>query len=100
MLTTRPRLRIAGHGARLRVRTKGDWEGDTVAALRECCRASSAVEKALAEAIRLASGSGMSWEEIAHVLGVAEQAANKGALLDAFAESRRAILEHQLRSST
>jgi hypothetical protein len=100
MLTTRPRLRIAGHGARLRVRTKGDWESHAVAALRESCRASVAVEKAVAEAIRLARGGGMSWEEIAHVLGAPEQAADKGALLDAFADSRRAILEHQLRSST
>jgi hypothetical protein len=100
MLTTRPRLRIVGHGARLRVRTKGDWEGDAVAALRESCRASGAMEKAVAEAIRLARRAGMSWEEIAHVLGVAERAADKAALIDAFAENRRAILEHQLRSST
>jgi hypothetical protein len=52
MLTTKPRVRIAGNGTRLRVRTRDDWEGDAVAALRESCRSSVAVEKAVAEAIQ------------------------------------------------
>jgi hypothetical protein len=51
MLTARPRVRIVGHGKRLRVRTKGDWATNAVVALRESCRASVAVEKAVAEAI-------------------------------------------------
>jgi hypothetical protein len=42
----------------------------------------------------------MSWDEIARTLGVAEQAGDKRALIDAFAHSRRAILEHQLQRTT
>jgi transcriptional regulator len=100
MLTTKPPVRIAGHGTRLRLRTRGDWEGDAVAALRESCRASVAVEKAVAEAIQCCRTTGMSWDEIARTLGVAEQAGDKRALIDAFAHSRRAILEHQLQRTT
>jgi len=51
MLTTRPRLRIAGQGAGLRVRQRGDWAADKSASLRESCRASIAIEKTIAEAI-------------------------------------------------
>lgn len=97
MLTTKPRVRIAGHGARLRVRTRGDWEGDAVAALRESCRASVGIEKAVAEAIERSRAMGVSWYEIARALGVAEQAGDKRTLIDAFARNRRALLEHQLR---
>ena len=100
MLTTQPRVRINGHGSRLRVRTKGDWDRNPVSALRESCRSSVAIDKALAEAIRLARGAGVSWAEIGRTLGVAEEAGDKGALIDAFANSRRAILDHQLRSVT
>jgi hypothetical protein len=99
MLTTKPRVRIAGHGTRLRVRTRGDWEGDSVAALRESCRASVAVEKAVAEAIGRCRALGMSWDEIARTLGVAEQAGDKRTLIDVLAESRRAILDHPLRQT-
>ena len=100
MLTTQPRVRISGHGSRLRVRTKGDWEGDPVGALRESCRSSVAIEKALAEAIQRARDAGVSWREIGRTLGVAEEAGDKGALIDSFANSRRAILDQQLRSVT
>ena len=100
MLTIKPRVRIAGHGTRLRVRTRGDWDGDAVAALRESCRASVAVEKAVAEAIQRARALGVSWDEIAPTLGVAEQAGDKRTLIDVFADSRRAILDHQLRRTS
>jgi hypothetical protein len=97
MLTARPRVRIVGSGNGLRVRTKGDWAGNALVALRESGRASVAVEKAVAEAIQRARTLGMSWEEIGQTLGVAERADGKETLVDAFAESRRAILEYQLR---
>ena len=100
MVTATPRVRIVGHGNRLRVRTKGDWEGNALVALRESCRASVAVEKAVAEAIHGARTAGRSWEEIGRTLGVAEHAADKRALIDAFADSRRAVLEYQLRRTT
>jgi hypothetical protein len=100
MLTATPRVRIAGHGNTLRVRTKGDWEGHPLVALRESCRASVAVEKAVAEAIHRARTDGMSWEEIGQTLGVAEHAEDKKTLIDGLANSRQAILEHQLRRTT
>ena len=97
MLTATPRLRIVGHGRRLRVRTKGDWPRHSVLALRESCRASVAVEKAVAEAIHGARAGGLSWEEIGRTLGVDGHTPDKQTLIDALADSRRAILEHQLR---
>ena len=97
MLTTTPRVRIVGHGNRLRVRTRGDWERHALIALRESCRASVALEKAVAEAIHNARIAGTSWEEIGQALGVAEHANDKTTLLDGVAESRRAMLEYQLR---
>lgn len=100
MLTATPRVRIVGHGNRLRVRTKGNWEGNALVALRESCRASVAVEKALAEAIQGARTAGSSWEEIGQTLGVAEHADDKERLINAFGDSRRAILEHQLRRTS
>jgi hypothetical protein len=42
-----PRVRIAGHGDRLRLRTLGDWEADPIHALSECRRAATAVQKAI-----------------------------------------------------
>ena len=98
MPTGMPRVRIAGHGNRLRVRTKGDW--NTLMALRESCRASVAVEKAVAEAIQSARTAGMSWGEIGRTLGVAEHADDKTALIGSFAGSRRAIVEHELRRTS
>ena len=83
MLTATPRVRIVGHGNRLRVRTKGDWEGNALVALRESCRASVAVEKAVAEAIDGARTAGNSWQEIGQTLGVAEDADCKQRLIDA-----------------
>jgi hypothetical protein len=100
MLTATPRLRIVGHGKRLRVRTKGDWEGNALVALREACRASVAVEKAVAEAIQGARTAGLSWEEIGRALGIAEHADDKSALIGAFADGRRAVLEYQLRRTS
>lgn len=97
MLTATPRVRIVGHGKRLRVRTKGDWAGNATVALRESCRASVAVEKAVAEAIHGARVAGMSWQEIGQTLGIAERADDQSAFTDALADSRRLILEHQLR---
>jgi hypothetical protein len=97
MLTATPRVRIVGHGTRLRVRTRGDWAGNALVALRESCRASVAVDKAIAEAMQRAHADGMSWQEIGQALGVAEHAEAKETLIDGFADSRRAILARQLR---
>jgi hypothetical protein len=100
MFTTQPRVRISGHGNGLRVRTKGDWKTDPIGGLREPCRSSVAIEKAIAEAIQRARVAGVSWTEIGRTLGVAEAADDKDALIRAFAASRQAIFDHQLRNVT
>jgi hypothetical protein len=60
------RLRGSGEHRRLRVVEVAD----PLANVRECCRASVAVEKALGEAIRGALAAGHTWAEVGHVLGV------------------------------
>jgi hypothetical protein len=97
-LTRKPRVRIRGRGNHLRVGLRGDWKADPVSGLRESCRSSVAIEKAVAEAIRVSRGAGVSWAEIGRTLGVAEDAADKESLIDAFAASRRGILDHLLRN--
>jgi hypothetical protein len=99
MLRTKPRLRIVGQGARLRVRQRGDWAVDVATSLSEPCRASIAIEKALAEAIVRARGSGMTWNKIGAVLGATDHADSKEQLVDALADHRRAVLQHLLRET-
>ena len=68
MGTSRATLRFRGAGEHLRLRVgRGP---DRLANVRECCRASVAVEKALGEAIRDARAAGHSWAEVGHALGV------------------------------
>ena len=43
---------------------------DPLANVRECCRASVAVEKALGEAVRDALAAGRSWAEVGQALGI------------------------------
>ena len=47
-----PRVRIIGHGNHLRLRTLGDWEANPIEALRECCRAETALEKAMWQTVK------------------------------------------------
>ena len=61
-------LRLRGSGEHLRLRVAK--APDPLANVRECCRASVAVEKALGEAIRDALAAGHNWAEVGHVLGV------------------------------
>jgi len=91
VLTQVPRIRLAGHGDRLRLRQRGRWQQDPLEAVRECCRASMAVEKALGEAIRAAVESGASWQEVGHVLGVAETAESDQEVMDALAKNKREV---------
>ena|SRR5690242_173960 len=85
------RLRIAGHGAGLRLRTRGDWEHDPLDGVRECCRASMALDKALGESIRRSVGSGATWTDIARTLGVSETATTDMEVMDALAASKRMV---------
>lgn len=66
--TRRPALRFRGSGDHLRLRVQRDH--DALVNVREVCRGSWALEKALGEAIREAAAAGHSWVEIGHALGV------------------------------
>jgi hypothetical protein len=70
-----PRVRIVGHGSQLRLRTLGDWEAHPIEALRECCRAETALEKALWQTVNKAREASHSWTEIGAALGVTKQTA-------------------------
>lgn len=61
-------LRLRGSGEHLRLRVAK--APDPLANVRECCRASVAVEKALGEAIREALAAGHTWTEVGQTLGV------------------------------
>ena len=69
------KLRVEGHGREMGLRMVGDWEGEPLEGVRECCRLATAVEKALREEVRLARRSGHSWAQIGQTLGVTKQAA-------------------------
>ena len=85
MLAQAPRLRLSGHGPRLRLRTLGRWRHDPLEDVRECCRASMAVDKALGEAVREAIKTGSSWRDIGRALGASEDADTEADVIDAFA---------------
>ena len=91
MLTRAPHLRLASHGGRLRLRQRGRWYQDPLAGIRECSRASIAVDKALGEAVRQGVASGASWREIGRALGVTDDAQTQRDVLEALAEHRRAV---------
>ncbi len=76
MVTLRsPRVRIVGHGNQLRLRTLGDWEARPLEALRECCRAETALQKATWETVSKAREASHTWTEIGEALGVTKQTA-------------------------
>lgn len=66
--TSTATLRLSGSGEHLRLRIAK--APDPLATMRECCRASIAVEKAIGEAIRDAIATGHSWAEVGQALGV------------------------------
>jgi hypothetical protein len=68
MRTSTATLRVKGSGEHLRLRVAK--ARDPLANVRECCRASVAVEKALGEAIQDALAAGHSWAEVGEAVGV------------------------------
>jgi hypothetical protein len=66
--TSTATLRLRGSGEHLRLRV--GKTPDRLANVRECCRVSVAVEKAVGEAIRDALVAGHSWAEVGQALGV------------------------------
>ena len=91
MLAQAPRIRLTGRGDRLRLRRRGEWQQDPLQAVRECCRASMAIDKALGESVRAAVASGASWQEVGRVLGVAEAAQSKQDVIEVLAETKREV---------
>ena len=68
------KLRIVGHGRDMKLRRVGDWEGEPLEGVRECCRVTTAVDKALRQEVRLARQAGHSWTEIGQAFGLTKQA--------------------------
>ena len=66
--TSTATLRLRGSGEQLRLRVAK--APNPLSDVRECCRASVAVEKALGESIRDALAAGHSWAEVGRALGV------------------------------
>ena len=66
--TSTATLRLRGSGEHLRLRVAK--APDPLANLRECCRASVALEKATGEVIRDALAAGHTWAEVGQALGV------------------------------
>lgn len=91
MLTRTPRLRLSGHGERLRLRLHDRWQPTPLETLRECCRATTAVDKALGEAIRSARAAGTSWQDIGRALGATDNAQTQQEVIDALADQKRAV---------
>ena len=87
------RLLLAGHGRRLHLRALGDWTHDPMDQIAECCRALTALEKALGESIRQARSTGHPWAEIGQALGATERAASLEDVADALAAHKRAMWE-------
>jgi hypothetical protein len=86
MIGTRtPTLRFRGSGEHLRLRVATAPEPLTN--VRECCRASVAVEKALGEAIRNALAAGSGWAEVGQALGT--EATTSAGVKDEYDASRR-----------
>ena len=73
-----PRVRIIGHGNHLRLRTLGDWEAHPIEALLECCRAETALEKAMWQTVNKAREASHSWTEIGDALGVTKRTRGSG----------------------
>lgn len=87
------RLRLVGHGRKLRLHISGDWTRDPMDGVAECCRALVALDKALGEAIQHARSAGHSWAEIGRALGATDTAASFEDVVDAFADTKRATWE-------
>jgi hypothetical protein len=83
----KPALRIRGSGEHLRLRVR--QSPDPLATVRESCRAATAVDKALGEAIREAVASGHTWGEIGAAMSGSPSATDSRGVLDDYAAARR-----------
>jgi hypothetical protein len=85
-MPTRARLRLHGNGERLRLTTKP--AADPLAMVREACRAGTAVDKVLGEAVRQALAAGHTWPEIGQAL-TGGTGTDGDEVLAEYAEARR-----------
>jgi hypothetical protein len=79
----KPALRIRGSGEHLRLRVR--QSPDPLATVRESCRAATAVDKALGEAV----ASGHTWGEIGAAMSGSPSATDSRGVLDDYAAARR-----------
>jgi hypothetical protein len=91
LITGTKRLRIVGHGRRLRVRAHGDWRTNPLDGLRECRAATVALDKSLGESIARARAAGLSWADIGRALGAADDATDWNEVATGLVRSRQAI---------
>ena len=85
-MTTKPRLELRGHGEHLRLRTKP--AADPLATAREACRAATALDRALGEAVREALAVGCTWHEVGQAL-IGGNATEGDQVLAQYARARR-----------
>jgi hypothetical protein len=83
--TSTATLPLRGSGEHLRLRV--GKAADPLVTVRECCRASVAVEKAMGDAIRDALAAGHDWAEVGQALGV--EADTSVGVAEQFQSSRR-----------
>lgn len=81
-------LRIKGSGKHLRVRLRSAPSSDPLASVRECCRAATALDKTMGEAVLDAVAAGHSWSEVSHALAV-PPADSALEVLEAYLSARR-----------
>jgi hypothetical protein len=91
LITGTRRLRIVGHGRRLRVRAHGDWGTNPLDGLRECCAATVALDKTLGESIARARSAGFSWADIGRTLGAGENATAWSDVATGLVRNRQAV---------
>jgi hypothetical protein len=75
VIATRQRLEVIGHGAGMKVRLVGEWDGRPLEGLRAAQSVEKAIDKVLREQVRRARNAGCSWSEIGEALGTTKQAA-------------------------
>lgn len=83
-------LRIKGSGENLRVRLRSTPNSDPLASVRECCRAATALDKTMGEAVHDAVAAGHTWSEVGRALTLppAESAAE---VLEAYVSARESL---------
>jgi len=92
VITSRePRLRLRGHGRRLRLHASRGGDVDPLRLMSECCRTNLALDKALGEAITTARAAGKDWPEIAGALAAAGETVTRDALIEERLHQQRLV---------